>query len=270
MTEQSTASVEQAQTGTPQQTQQAAVQPLGTAPTTTTAPNPEPSAEATQEQIQQWRQQAEETQQYRQQLQQREEQYRNLQSDYTRKAQALASLSGAPPPGAPAADPLTPYVEELTSKGYEAKQARDLAGMMHRMVSPLQQQLQAGLQSAQNATMIDSTMRQAWSMDPELMSHPAVGPAIENTLRTMAAHGGTVDVQNALYAGLIARYEADRANRNRANPPQQQQPQNNFLANGMFRPTTGWTPPTQTTQLASPEQQAADDYISKRFNLQKQ
>lgn len=269
MPDPSTVPTEQPGNGTPAPAQQAPVQ--YTEPT----PAQPPAASPSSEEIATLRQQAEQARAYQEQLAQVQEQYKFLQGDYTRKSQALAQLSGAQTPPQAQQDPLTPYIEGLSRKGYDKQQARDLAEMVHGMVAPLQQQLQQAAQIGQNQALVDSVMRDAWSQAPTVLGDPRISAAVENQLRAAAAQGMVIDRNMALSLGFVEQGWASLKPNQQQPAPQAQplphnpQPVPQYMAHGMYRPATGYPPPQPTVNAQTPEQQEAQRVINETFKLNK-
>lgn len=268
--EQGTASQEQAPQSTPPAPQQASVY----TPPEPTPPVQEAPSGPSPDEIAALRQQAQTAQQYQAQLQQREESYKHLQAEYTRSRQALAQLAGANG-SAPQQqqDPLAPYIKDLTDQGYAEKDARAIAGLSYKMIQPLQQQFQQTTQSLQSQTMIDATMRAAYSQDPALMSDPNIYASVEATLRQGAMQGMQIDAKQAIYSALIAQYDAKQAQATQQRQPgmpplPQQQPAPQPFANGVFQPGTGYPMPQQAAQnRVTPEQQSASNWIRENLKL---
>lgn len=137
--------------------------------------------EYTPEQVAQWREQA-------QQANQLQEQYRNLQSDYTRKAQALAQLAGSQFQQ-PQQDPYEQYAKWAEQKGFDKDTARAVAEMADMIA---QQRTQSAMQQFQyqNAgNQIPIVMQQAYSNAPQALQNPAVQEEVRKELMELAQAG---------------------------------------------------------------------------------
>jgi len=249
-TNEGTPSVEQPVIGT-QPTEQAAVTNAGEQPVPA-----QPSIEALQQQIAQERTARE----------QQEQSYKALQSEFTRKSQALAQLAGTqlqPPQG----DPLASQVEFFTKRGYDAKQGRDLAEFMQSQLQPLQQQYQQSFRSLQQQSILGNVLQDAYAKDAALFADPEIYRETEATLRDFTSSGGSVTPEFALQVAVLAKYERERANggqqQSRPLPPAQP------FANGQFNVRPGYQPQANPnpTPILSTDQQAADAEIKARYNL---
>lgn len=231
MSQDPTAPTEQPPQGNPAEPQQGAPQVEPTA----TPPPPEPSVQELQQALAQ-REQA---------LNQQQEQYRHLQADYTRKAQALAHLTGGGvlQPAAPP-DPLAQDIHYWTEQGYNPKDARAMAQYVNGKIAPIQQQLSQQLQSVQYAGQVDVTLRDAWGKYPQVFSDPAVSNRVDQELRYFASQGGQPTEQMALQIAFIAKGEADLARAAQPNAAPPVQP--NFMANGTWGPRPGYAQPAPT------------------------
>lgn len=263
MPEPITAPQEQVPPGTPQQVQQEAV-PTGNQPVQQTQTGDEP----TPEQIAQWRASADQAAQFQQQLQQRDEQFRNLQADYTRKAQALAQLAGATPPQAPA-DPIAQYAKALESKGYNATQARDLAemnySMMQQEVAPLRQKLSAFETAQAIEPQIKGSLDALYGRSPQLFTNPGTYEKAMLDVRNAVQAGMRVDDKFVEQMTVLAAHELGQSRPQQVVP---MQPAPQIFANGMNRPTTGYPPPAQPARQAVPlEFQQGSDFVKEYLKL---
>lgn len=255
------APLEQALTGTPPGQQQAPV--ITAAPAEQAAP----SVEQLQQQLATERQQREHYQKG----------YENLQPAYTRSQQALAALAQQPPPQQ-AQDPIAPYAQALVAKGYDAKQARDIAetnySMAQQMMAPLQQRIEQQNAAMTGISQVDSVMAQVYQSNPALFSNPAIYEQTRQGMLATVMQGGSIDAQYAEYAAVIAAHEAAKRPPNGAAPAPQPQytPPPQPFANGTFRgvqPT--FQPQQQTKPAALPaDAQFVADEMRARFNLPKQ
>lgn len=254
----------------PAPTGQAENQPLVTQTTPQTETPPSTPEPLTPEAISALQQQAAEAQALRDQLAQTQQNYDHLRTDYTRKAQALAQLAGAQQQQ-PQADPLEPFVQKLVSKGYDKDNARDLVGIFHEFVQPIQQgfaQQQAALMSSNT---VGDVLRQAYGKVPQAFADPTVAQSVEQVLRAEALKGNQVDVEYALDLAFVAqgRKQLSGQQQQAFTPPPQQTAQQNI--GSMWNVPQGFPQRTMTPapKQDTPLQQEVQSEIAQRFGIKK-
>lgn len=231
---------------------------------------PSPSLEQVQAELAQERQRASEY----------EKRFKDTQGAYTRSQQALAALNGTDPNNRPTpADPLAKYVQQLQAKGYNAKEARDVAEVQYQMaqdlIAPVQQQYQQGFAALQGQTLVGDAMQQAATADPGLFQAPQVQEAVQQQLRQYAQQGGQITPQIARDIAILASYNLRSTQPPNTIPfqppvvtPGQQSPQP--FRNGMFNINPSFQPQVQPGAAPlSPEAAQIDAEIKQRYNLPK-
>lgn len=197
-------------------------------------------------------------------LQKRDESYKHLQAEFTKRSQVLAQLMGQQPQQAQQ-DPLAPYVEKLAQKGYDKDDARNMLGVVHELIAPLQQSFQQQQQALQQTTRINDALQQAWN-DPigqSMLSDPEVMKLVRENLERDALEGMMVSIDTAIDYAAMANSRKMRANKGQPAQPVQRQ------ANGpsfpsFVGPTSGYQP--VQTPAAKPRNQF-DDEIQARFGF---
>jgi hypothetical protein len=209
-----------------------------------------------------------------------EKRFKDTQGAYTRSQQALAALNGTDPNNRPApVDPLAKYVQQLQAKGYNAKEARDVAEVQYQMaqdlIAPVQQQYQQGFAALQGQTLVGDAMQQAASADQSLFQSPQVVDAVQQQLRQYAQQGGQITPQIARDIAILASYNLRASQpQNTVQFPQpvvtQGQPTPQPFRNGMFNINPSFQPSAQPgPQPLSPEAAQVDAEIKQRYNLNK-
>lgn len=176
----------------------------------------------------------EDYQRVQQELETARQSAQHWQSQADRNRAALANVVGAQPPAAAPQDPLAPFVKELSSRGYDPKQSRDLAEVMSAMVTPLQQQIAQQNQYVRQSSNIDSSLQAAYSVLPELFSDPNTASVTRQQLQQWVQQGGLVDESFAIQiaSGVNAARQAEARRNSISRPPITPQPQ--IFQNGMF------------------------------------
>jgi hypothetical protein len=207
----------------------AATTPQQTTATTAQSPTPE--------QIAQWQQEAHRATQL-------EANYKQLQAEFTRTRQAMATLTGNAN-GQPQQDPLEPYVKNLVSQGYDEKDARAIAGTQYQMVQPLMQQNQQLQAAIQGNAQVGDVLREGWSKAPQLFSDAQILQSVEQVLRAEAMRGNQINAEYAIDLAFVAEGRKRLAN---AQQSQQQPPQVPPNIGGQFNWASGFGGPPQTAQ----------------------
>lgn len=166
-----------------------------------------------------------------------EQRQKDTQAAYTRSQQALSALSGNPANQGPS-NPLDPYIKDLTDQGYDAKDAAVMAGFVHKMVAPLQQQLLQTQAITQSSMQVDNTMQAAYAASPQAFANPAVYQQVHHQLQQDAARGMQIDPG---YAAALAKQAWFDATYNAAPPVPGQQPAAAPQLPPMMRGMTGIT-----------------------------
>lgn len=267
---------------------QPAIIPGGITPGPETPPQEQPP---TPEQVAQWRAQAEQANALQQQLAQQDQNYRHLQAEFTRRAQAEAQMRQQQQPPPQAQDPLAGYqqqIEALKAKGYDDAAARDTVGLFAGMLTPLQQQNQQLQAALQGGLQVDQVMQQVYGTNPQLFANQAVFQQTREALLAQAIRGGVIDVRQAGMTAAALNFEASLQQQQQpqgfplnvapfppqapqapmAYPPQVQQPIPQPFANGQFRVTPAYTQPPPSGVALTPDQQQAENFLSQKFNLQ--
>lgn len=176
------------------------------------------------------------------------------------------ALIGSQPPQ-PAADPIAPYVKMLVDKGYDPKDARDVAEVQWAMMQPAMQSLQQTQAATHGMAMVQDVMRETWTSAPHLFaSNPAIGQQVEQILRNDAASGRPIDAQYAANVAKIVWADDQMARMNGNQPPPPQQLPPSFQS--MYAPPNGFaapTPPVNQPPQLTPEQQKWNDDIQRQF-----
>lgn len=270
MTDPALPGAEQAPQGTPPAPQQAPVQQPP-------APNqePAPAAEATQEQIAQWQQQAAQAQELAQRLHQQSEQYKQLQGAYTQSRQQISALTGAQQQQAQPPNPLDQYAQTFAAKGYKPEVARDSAelvyGIVQQELGPLRQQLQQSQAALTGGFQVDNMLNAAMNSNPTLFANPAVQAEVRNQAMQLVMTGQQVEPSflvdlGYITAGRMAAQQQAQPGQQGAPPPQYPTAQPG--ARGMFHVHPNFQPQQQTQNQPAPlsmEAQALQNRIDARF-----
>lgn len=202
-----------------------------------------------------------------------EKQSRYHQSRADQIANQLKAVVGVEPPK----NPLAPYVDKLTKAGYDAKDAETFAGLVHEMVTPLQQQLQTTQGALQAQRQIPAILQEVYKEVPGLWQNPQAVQAMEQALWAEAA-AGNVNNLSPMFAANVGFIEAGRSQymqQHNPNPSPAPQPQQQLNIRPQFSQVSTFQPqqtlqPAPANQLPAhlkAEQAAALAAVVQRHNL---
>lgn len=222
--------------------------PEGTQPPNQQPLQAQPSVEELQQQLQAVRESQART----------EQSAKHWQSQFDRARQFIAGQT----PAQVQPDPLDKYAQILVDDGYDPKDAKNVAKMVHAMVSPLQQQNQQLQASQQASFQVHSAFQKAVQENPGLFADPAAQQVAWNALNQAAQDGQGIYV-NADYAVTVAAQDWSLRNKpwetNR--PPVQAAPPRPPVSMAGWAGPGGNYQPMPQQQQGPQVKQAAMDYV---------
>lgn len=191
-----------------------------------------------------------------------------MQAERDRTQARLQALAGVQPP----VDPLAEDVAFLTSKGYEAQQARDMAEFMNRKIQPLAQrnhQLEAQMQGS---AMAQQAYTDAVNANPALFADPKIAETTWRALNQAAMQGDPRYV-TAQYAEAVAAQEYALQHKPWANPntPPPPVPMPGYLPRpmaplGFNGPGSQYSPQPPQAPPSDPNVDRVADEMAKRWS----
>lgn len=186
--------------------------------------------------------------------------YKELQAEFTRRNQAAAqALQGTQQQ---TQDPLAIFVDKLVKKGYDPKQARDLAEIQYEMIRPIAEQLHQNNASMNARYAVDGVMNEVVNKAGRLFEDEEVQRLTHEAVTQFAVETGKVPT--AEFALNIAKqHYVDRvvlvnSQNQQTQPSQQFRTQTPGLGN--FTPRQAQK---QSAAALNPEQQRIADEMLK-------
>lgn len=196
---------------------------------------------------------------------------RHWQGQFDKLRQGVQSVAQPQQPQ----DPLAPFVERMTKKGYDQTQARDIAELVNDFVSPLAKELNAARGTIQATTQVEAALQAAFHLEPELMGDPRIFEHARLELQQAALSGDPryVTPEYAISVGSLAYNEkakpwkaAAQQQQSPAQTPQQQfvPAHMRFIAagNGFTPAASQQTPSNQMSPEAAALYEQMKAYVS--------